>query len=231
MPSVTKSKYKNVFKYLLNFKQVKQLYTFCWAGMLLKAPQTSGDLAFILVSPSCPIILQLVSFPASCLPTWDRKYRVVFFPKCSATQGQIKFAVCWPSHFIDRTTLRENSIAFKFPSWKSPFTICWQAHQRKLQDLPLWAALPSTWNHSCPWTRSPPRQRMHLQSHCSLTTIFTMLQYKHEANQPPSAHATDLTPERVISTAISYSRKDAGCSTVNTCTTENLPSIRLLPEQ
>lgn len=139
---------------------------------------------------------------------------------------------------LPRTSLWENNIAFKFPSWKSPFTICWhpaepcrQTHQRKLQDLPPWAALPSTWNHSCPWTRSPPRQRMRLQSHCLLTTIFIVLQYKREANQPPSAHETDLTPERVISTAISCSRKDAGCSTVNTCTAENLPSIRLLPEQ
>lgn len=91
----------------------------------------------------------------SCLPTWDRKYHVISLQSAlKHKDGSIqmhywhrlrsllcsKVWVCWPFHLKDRVSVRENNIGFKFPSWKSLFTIwlhplepCRQAHQRKLQ--------------------------------------------------------------------------------------------------
>lgn len=69
MPVVTMCKKKSIYVLALyNFKELRQkqceqLYNFYRVGILLKAPQRSGDRGFIPAPLPCPIILQQVCFP------------------------------------------------------------------------------------------------------------------------------------------------------------------------
>lgn len=160
MPVVT-SKYKNVFKYLLYFKQVKANVNSCmlFAGLgCYWKPHKDRDSDFIPVSPNCLVILQQVSFSLLVPSNLRQKILCDISPKVlwNTSMGQLKYimradhvhgalklAVWWPFYLKDKASVRENSIAVNFPPWKSLLTIWWhppepcrQVQQRELQKPP-----------------------------------------------------------------------------------------------